>query len=416
MAKNDIVIVDNIVKERINSKTPSSDLGEVFEFFAFEQVLKDYDLSVDQIIDGVTDGRNDGGIDGFYIFINGNYLEDVKSFMWPKKSCEIKIYILSAKHHDTFEKALLDDQYSTICELLDLSIETKNFKTQYNDELVSKRDFFVEAYRRTSANLVSMEIDFYYLSRGDSDIVGENVVARANQIKAEIENFFSECDVSYSFFGSSELIKQYRKNKDFKLKLKYSKVLNNSGHNFIALCPIGEYFNFITFSDKKLRRYLFDSNVRAYMGLNRVNDDILESLKTNISIDFWYLNNGITILATGARDLGNYIEIDNAQIVNGLQTSETIFHYFSNYDVRNIDRNILVKVISETSNEIGDSIIKATNNQTAVSVATLHATDKIHRDIEDVMLKNDLFYERRINYYYNQGKELNSIFPPTYSG
>ena len=42
------------------------------EFLALEQILKDEDLSFDEIMSGLVDGRQDGGIDGFYIFINGH--------------------------------------------------------------------------------------------------------------------------------------------------------------------------------------------------------------------------------------------------------------------------------------------------------------------------------------------------------
>ncbi len=77
-------------------------------------------------------------------------------------------------------------------------------------------------------------------------------------------------------------------------------------------------------------------------------------------------------------------------------------------------RNVLIKIISNVNIEVRDEIIKATNNQTSIALPSLHATDKIQRDIEDVMFKHGLFYERRINYYYNQGKEANTIFSPLY--
>ena len=102
MAKNDIVIIDHIIKERIDQSIPSKDKGEVFELLANEQILKDYDLSREEILAGIIDGKDDGGIDSFYIFINGNLLSDSTEMLWPKKSAEITIYINTCKHHDTF--------------------------------------------------------------------------------------------------------------------------------------------------------------------------------------------------------------------------------------------------------------------------------------------------------------------------
>lgn len=70
MAKNDKILIDGIIDERVENKIPSDKRDEVFEYFAFEQILKDYDLSHEELISGSVDGRNDGGIDGFYIFLN----------------------------------------------------------------------------------------------------------------------------------------------------------------------------------------------------------------------------------------------------------------------------------------------------------------------------------------------------------
>jgi len=41
--------------------------------------------------------------------------------------------------------------------------------------------------------------------------------------------------------------------------------------------------------------------------------------------------------------------------------------------------------------------------------ASLRATDKIHRDIEDFLAARGLYYDRRKNYYKNQGKPVKKI-------
>ena len=84
MAKNDTILLDGILNQRIEDSLPSKDRGEVFEYFAFEQILKDYDLSGDEIDHGWVDGRDDGGIDGLYLFVNGHLLTDPTAFVWPR--------------------------------------------------------------------------------------------------------------------------------------------------------------------------------------------------------------------------------------------------------------------------------------------------------------------------------------------
>ena len=38
MAKNDIILIDGIVEERVAQKYPSAQVDEVFEFLAFEEL------------------------------------------------------------------------------------------------------------------------------------------------------------------------------------------------------------------------------------------------------------------------------------------------------------------------------------------------------------------------------------------
>ena len=185
------------------------------------------------------------------------------------------------------------------------------------------------------------------------------------------------------------------------------------GEQYVLLSKLSDYNYFISDADGKLKKYLFDSNVRDYMGINSVNEDILRTLNQEGSTDFWWLNNGITIVCTGVVIVGKTMTIHNVQIVNGLQTSESIYRYCSSH--KNDDsRNVLVKVLTCQDESVRDAIIRATNNQTAVQAASLHATDKIQRDIEDSLLKHDLYYERRINYYTNQGIPNSKIFTPIY--
>lgn len=65
----------------------------------------------------------------------------------------------------------------------------------------------------------------------------------------------------------------------------------------------------------------------------RTNTDIMNTLEAQDEIDFWNLNNGITLLTSSATLYDDTIEAENIQIVNGLQS---IFHppilYF-NYNI-----------------------------------------------------------------------------------
>ena len=85
------------------------------------------------------------------------------------------------------------------------------------------------------------------------------------------------------------------------------------------------------------------------------------------------------------------------------------YNYFKTYNLDNDQRKVLIRIIVPSDDSSRDRIIKATNSQTVVQQASLRATDKIHRDIEEYLRPKGLFYDRRKNYYKNEGKPRNKI-------
>src|SRR5205085_3142618 len=147
-----------------------------------------------------------------------------------------------------------------------------------------------------------------------------------------------------------------------------------------------------------------------------INQDIqktLENKNTSSVEDFWWLNNGVTILATYATVIGKEISLENVQVVNGLQTTETIYHHFSKGNLKD-DRAILLKIILVSEDSTRARIIKATNYQNTVDLASLRGLDKIQRDIEHFLADYGWFYDRQKNFYKNLGKPAERIISISY--
>lgn len=412
MAKNDKILLDGIIDDRVEMGLPSDRRDEVFEFFAFEKLLKEYDLSREEIEHGSVDGRNDGGIDGFFILVNGHPLIDPESFSWPRAGSQLDVWIITCKHHDTFKQAPLDNLAASLTELLDLALENEELRGEYSQPVLKSRENLKLSYRKLSPRLSSFTIRFAYVSRGDTCEIGESIKSRGEQIVAIANESFGACQASFEFFGSSELVLLHRQIPSYALELPFYEVLSR-GEKYVLLANLKDYYEFVS-DNGKLRRYLFDSNVRDFMGLNRVNEDIRVTLGDNNSPDFWSMNNGVTILATSASVIGKSIQLQDIQIVNGLQTTESIFRHFESGGEDLNQRSVLVKIIVSSDENVRDSIIRATNNQTDVETASLHATDKIQRDIEDILGRSGLYYERRKNHYFNMGHPPSQIINPLY--
>jgi hypothetical protein len=149
--------------------------------------------------------------------------------------------------------------------------------------------------------------------------------------------------------------------------------------------------------------------VRDYQGKTEVNAAIQRSLADiGMGEQFWWLNNGITVLCDEISVVNMTATVESPQIVNGLQTSNEIFEHFSNTPIPD-DREVLVRFVKPLNSDSANRIIRATNSQTTIPVASLHATDVIHRNIEEYLLSKGLYYERRKNHYKNQGRSKDKI-------
>jgi hypothetical protein len=89
---------NNWRKERVSHLTVS----DAFERYAVEQVLKDADLSDDEIDSGLFGGPDDGGVDGMYFFVNRVLIEPDSDV--PDPAITANLSIVQAKHEKGFKE------------------------------------------------------------------------------------------------------------------------------------------------------------------------------------------------------------------------------------------------------------------------------------------------------------------------
>ncbi len=134
MAKNDILLLDQLLKEfsQERSLTP----GDAFELFATREVLKDYNLSHDELELGIVDGRDDGGIDGWYVFVDGEFTNEPDEISPKRDVANIEICILTAKRHATFKQDPVTNLHVSLTSLLDFGIDEETLAERFNDEIL----------------------------------------------------------------------------------------------------------------------------------------------------------------------------------------------------------------------------------------------------------------------------------------
>jgi hypothetical protein len=237
------------------------------------------------------------------------------------------------------------------------------------------------------------------VSRADSKKVEPDVDLKARALEKEVpEALATVSQCTFNFVGARDLIEKYRRppKSNFPLPCVDSMVLGSAR---IALVKLGDYKGLITSQNGELVEYLFESNVRDYQGEVEVNQQISDTLKKSSDpTEFWWLNNGITILARKVGGTRTEIVLDDPQIVNGLQTSIEIYeHLRLNPKSPSRDRHCVVRVIESPDEVLQDRIIKATNSQTKIPPQFLRATDELQRDIEHIFRASGMHYDRRKN-------------------
>jgi hypothetical protein len=409
MPKNDPVLLEQALDQRKAEIAPDTTDSDFFELFVAEELLKDHALSYDELASGLVGGGNDGGIDGFWLFANGGLVQEDSDLSNLRRNVELELVIMQAKRSRGFGEDPINRLIAVTENLLDLSKDPSSYKARYSAELLASVDIFRNAYRELSGSFPSLGIRFVYASLGDD--IHANTRAKSQDLLTKVPALFSSADPLFDFMGASDLLALARRQpkRSFTLSLAESPISATGAVAYICLVKLTDFKDFISDETNALRGDLFESNVRDYQGKTEVNREIRDSLANGGPEDFWWLNNGITVLAGQATQSGKALTLEDPQIVNGLQTSRQVFEHFAGGKSSNDSRLVLVRVIVPDVEESRDRIIKATNSQTYIPPASLKATDKIQRDIEEYLRAHGVYYDRRKNYYKNDGKPIADI-------
>jgi len=147
---------------------------------------------------------------------------------------------------------------------------------------------------------------------------------------------------------------------------------------------------------------LFRKNVRDFITSgSETNTRMKETLKdTTEQKNFWFYNNGITILCDHA-DIDmqeNFIHLSDPEIINGCQTVTSIRRFKDD-----TTSDVLVRVVANQNQTFMDSMILYQNSSNAVLKRDLKSNDPVQ-----VRLHHE-FFKRRWFYEIKRGKDFETI-------
>ncbi|MDH5756967.1 MAG: AIPR family protein [Nitrospinota bacterium] len=416
MSNNDKIILDTVLTKEKEKRAKSYSDSRFYELFVSEKVLVNYDLSYDDLKYGLTGKGGDGGSDGVFPFLNGKLIYEDTDLNEIGNNNHIELYIIQSKISTGFAELVIDKFNVMISDLLDLAKDLNIMKSDYNSQILNNMSCFRDAYKELSGGFPRLSIYFYYATKGDASRIDMKVKRKEGMLIEKCRKLYSRAEVSFVYLGATEMLELASKKPTSKGSLEmiepplwctYPPESKSLG--CIGLVKLNKFYSFVCDSNGNKKSSLFESNVRDYQGKREVNREIASTLSNETIEDFWWLNNGITIIAEKIDRAGNTVTIEDPQIVNGLQTSYELIDNHGQNAYINDKRAIMVRIILTNNTESRDKIIKATNSQTSIPSASLRATESIHRKIEMFLFANDVYYDRRKNYYKNQGYDSEKI-------
>lgn len=406
MSESDRFLLKQILVQEKKQNAPRAPESAFFEQFAAEQILKDldYDLDPEQLNSGSVGGSDDGGVDSFYVFANRRLVrEDNDIGDFKDQQVALELVIIQAKNSNGFSEAAIQKLTDFTDNCLALTARAAAIKNKiYSQALIGAVQRFHGLYKAVLVKRPSLAISFHVATLGEG--VHPKVQVRADLLAKKCKEHFSVADVSVDFVGAKRLLNLYNQEPTKTLTLQTSKNIGLSafGTSYICLVPLRKFYDFISHNGV-LRGHIFEANVRDYQGDVAVNEQIAQTLDGPQTEEFWWLNNGITVIASDVEGGGEIISVTDPLIVNGLQTSHEIYNHFKKVPHTGDDRTILVRIVEINDPQSVDRIIKATNSQTKIPKIWLHATEDIHRKIEIALQGVDLYYDRRKNHYRRKG-------------
>lgn len=368
------------LKDANNLKTMSLGLLSL----VFEQL---FPSAQDEFLEAATDGADDRGIDAIHI-VEG------------EQSAEI--YLFQAKYRESIEttqKTINDSSALKVSlfieELFDKApslASTNNFRLSEN----LKRIWALHA----KGIICRYRVVFCSNDQG----FGQSAISILDTLCAKHDQ------ISYEFYGPSALIRdltgrgaQRETGSLYVVGKEIFERVDGDVRGMIASVDALSFVDLIRTSDRQsVKRYLFDDNLRVFLGSSGgYNPSIISTATSRDSYLFWYLNNGITITCKNYSFNRSHasvvVRIDDFQIVNGAQTSHSLVEAARLNPEALRDVVLTVRVYATDRSDIAERVAVATNSQARMQGRDLRSNSEVLKRLELALAARGYFFERKKN-------------------
>jgi hypothetical protein len=142
MSNNDRILLDALLQKASANYGAARKADEYLELFVFDQLLRDYYLSLDELIAGWVDGAQDGGIDGFFLLVDGRPITEAPEPEDVGPNPNVVLHIVTVRSKDSFQEAPVNALTSSVQQLFDLGRERKELEAVFGEDVLDARAAF----------------------------------------------------------------------------------------------------------------------------------------------------------------------------------------------------------------------------------------------------------------------------------
>jgi len=379
-------IVDQRIRKIVNDN-PEQFAGEgdetkkLSKAFVCLSVASYLNIELEEAFELITEGGNDAGVDAIFIGDVNDYDFSVTIFQGK--------YTFNLNKEANFPANSVQKVIGSIGAIFDPSKPI-----EMNDDLMPK----VEDIRSLIADGFIPNIKCVFTNNGlkwNND--GDNHIENSG---------FPESQVKFEYFNHKDIVDSIQSKKGINETLQLTGKSVQEGFNFkrvlIGKMNVVEIVKlFDTHGDNLLNR-----NIRNYLGLNsnRVNVEIQNTLIGDKRDNFYFYNNGITMICSKfanneLQETNWKVRVNDLQIINGGQTCKTIQRTIKENPAIDYSNAYVLVRLYELSGDGMDSLITdvtvATNSQNPVDLRDLRANDDLQKRIETTVAELGYTYKRK---------------------
>jgi len=362
-------------------------LGTAFEWIFLEIILA---LNSSEIEEAIVDDGMDGGIDAVYI-------------------SDTDVHIFTCTYAETFENAAKNFPQNKLDNLI-VTVE-KILSRQLIESDVNPLLWEKVKYIWSLLSTATPTLNFYIASNKERP-----TGAAIRRFEDSLRPFHF---VKFNYFDLEDIVSAILRKKHHPVNGECTFIARNHFQKgdgplkaTVATISAKDLITLITdpIDPSKINEEIFNDNVRIDLGLkNAINKGIFESALEDTNYEFWYLNNGIMLVCDECKYVPNSTSpkasLINVQIVNGGQTSRTLFHAYKQNPTKVDNIDILVRIVETQDRSISERISETANRQTPVKTRDLHSNDWIQRKLEEEFLADGYYYERKKNQHADKPRD-----------